>query len=198
MSNPTQPQSFNYPTFKSTMRPEKQAVANALNAYEANRKTPHLLPELGRQMLERLEEFKEVFPAGFPDRQWHILIMEGLVAGALGQFDKGIEVDLKSLRHANSPEQQSISYLNVSEKYRYSGRPEESLDAAVKAYRLNPRHKGLVCNLVLALEAAGRRDEAKHLLAVIQSGKHDPADLFAAYAKHSDEMKQLLGLTSES
>lgn len=199
MSDTDQPRSFSYATFTETMLPEKQAVLDAVNEYEYCRRTPDRLPESERKLRARLREFEEQFPADFPFRHWHIRIMQGMVASTLGDFDAAIKLDQESLLAAGSDEQRAISYLNLSEDYRYAGRYNESVDFGLEAYRLNPAHKGLVCNLALALAKAGRRDDAKNILSVFLKdySVDDPRDLFAAYVRYSEEMQELLDLRAE-
>lgn len=191
-----QPKKLHYSTLKDTMVPEKQAVLDAAVAYEAERSDPDVESRNARNLKSRLREFEQALPADFPNREWHILIMGGIVASTLGEVDEAIVIDTRSLEHAGTTEQRAISHSNLSEDLRYIGRYQEALDNAMSAYNLNPRHKGYVWNVAASLAKLGRVREAKSIISVFikSQNESDPTDLFSALTKHDAEMQELLSL----
>ena len=137
--------------------------------------------------------FKKEFPRDFPFRAWHELIMEAMVISTLGEYTKAIELDNRSLECAGSAEQKSISHLNLSEIHRHAKQFPESLSAALRAYHLNPSHKGIVLNLAIALGACGRFEDADNIRRVLyqEFDPGDPRDLVGLYEKYSEEWLKL-------
>jgi tetratricopeptide (TPR) repeat protein len=144
-------------------------------------------------LTRRLAIFKAEFPADFPSRKWHELIMEAMAISTLGEYGKAIELDTHSLEHAGTKEQRSISFLNLSEIYRHAKQFPDSLAAALKAYDLNPTHKGIVVNLAIALGGCGRLDDADTIRRILHQDYNpdDPKDLVALYETYSEEWRSL-------
>ena len=191
-----QKRTFSYSTFKSTMIPVKQAVLDAVNDYEESRQFPDLIPGCESNLLNALHEFEEHFPSDFPDRKWHVCIMQGMVASTLGRLETAAELDQASLEYAVTDEQRSISYLNLSEDFNHLRRFDAFLEAATRAYSLNPSHEGLICNLGLALAKTGQAKRAKSIIKLLIDRHHDEdmTSLFGAYTKYHDDMQELLSL----
>jgi len=194
MSESQQDRTVSYATFKDTMLPVKQAVLDGVNDYEEHRKAPPEVRDRHEcELRRRLEIFKTQFPADFPFRTWHVLIMEAMVISTLGEYAKAIELDQRSLDYAGSIEQKSISYLNISEISRHAHQFQESLITALKAYHLNPGHKGIVLNLAIALGACHRFEDADNIRRVLHQEYNpgDPKDLVGLYERYSEEWRKL-------
>jgi hypothetical protein len=102
-------------------------------------------------------------------------------------------LDRQSIQYAGSDEQRSVSYLNISEICRHAQQFQESLAAALNAYHLNPRHKGIALNLAIALGACGRLEDADNIRRVLcqEYNPDDPRDLIGLYERYSEEWRKL-------
>lgn len=194
MSNAKQYRTVSYATFKDTMVAVKQDVLDGVNDYEEHRHAPEPVRfQYECELRRRFDVFKKEFPEDFPFRAWHELIMEAMVISTLGEYERAIELDKRSVECAGSPEQQSISHLNLSEIHRHAKQFPESLSAALRAYHLNPGHKGIVLNLAIALGACGRFEDADNIRRVLHQefNPEDPKDLVGLYEKYSEEWRKL-------
>lgn len=141
--------------------PLQARLTELLNDYEDCSGDEHQRSGIARQIRETMQEFRRAKGDGHTNPAWVLTAMEGAIEFTIGDTARALALDREALHLASASWQRAQSLANISDSLRVLQRPQEAVDPALEAVRIDPGNHFFWGYLLLALYQSGSDESAR-------------------------------------